>query len=337
MLYLAVVCFLLMSVSLGENAISIVIGDTWTDYTTCDDNEWHFSNGDPAVYSKRRNGGEDLVDYCHYGEWGGDDTTGGMRYAFTHFTLINADNTVHTGPVTVNVEARIWAFCNYQSTDRVEVSIYDEYTGDLSDNAMKLDFQNTYTRARTDWSKGKRDNTCFDTSSTYNWDDQASSTMPDWLNEVTCTTLGSGVSCYSDIKITEEVSGGVLGLKFSTSMTETIDTAAWAFSNIVISFPPSPPEHCCTGNHVNKKKSCSSLHEVRNCENKGCDWNVENSDICKMVCCRYADPMAKDANRKPKCKNINYYFPDRSECEGRLDCTISQCDRIGQMDGILNP
>jgi hypothetical protein len=301
------------------------------DYINCDHDEWDFANVDPNIHSAHRDAHDELVDTCHYGEWGGDAATGNS-FAFTYFTLTNADDSAHIESVIMNVEARIWGFCNFQNSDRIELVIYDEYTGDLLDDEMKLEYATRYSRQRTVWSKGKKDNSCSDANPLYNWDVKATAVMPDWLDQVSCTTLRSEVSCYTQLKVTEEITGGVLGLMFRTTMDDTIDMAAWAFSNIELSFPSV--ENCCVGTHSNPNKKCESLHEVRNCENKGCTWNA-NADVCNLDCCRYADSGAQD-NMKPKCKNINYYFPDRSECIDRDDCLVSQCDRIGQMDGILN-
>jgi hypothetical protein len=337
MLYFFTFLFFVSNVFGAHNPQSVTVGypNEWNDFEFCDHDEWTFENPDPLVHAVHRNGGEDLIDSCFYGEFSGDSETGN-HYGFTYFNLVDDTDTHVTSPVTIIVEARLWAFCDYQNSDRIELWVYDEYNEDIEDifSDLQLDFENNYDNSQLVYSIGKRDNTCFDANNVlFQWENELTDVAPDWYNEIECHSNNNKVSCYTDISIPVTVSGGVFGILFKTDMNQPITTAAWAYSNINLRFYDNGPDGmCCTGtrnDHPNK--SCGAFHEERNCVAKGCNWSEEEQ--CQITCCRFNDK--KRLNKeKPQCKSYNSppSNVNRNACNNREECDLTVCDVIGMGD-----
>lgn len=307
-------------------SITVGIGNEWTDFVFCDRTEWVFDSQDQTVYSAHRDGTKDLLSTCYYGEFAGAGPNEN-QWGFTYFNLVDNSGAPILGQVKIIVSARLWAFCNWQTTDRLNIKVFDQYNQDpaAADVQAKTNWNVNYGRSTEVYSIGKQDGTCFDNSNpALNWNHQAVSGAPDWYDVVPCVSSGSpGVSCYTDVSVPVTVEGGVLGLKFGTTMTEILDTAGYAWSNIRLSFEPPTATPCCTGIRNDRPhKSCSAFHEERGCKAKGCTWGT--ADECSIPCCRFSNPRKNNKN-KPQCKSFLL-----GQCETHPECVQSRCDAVGK-------
>lgn len=321
-------------------AHDVTLGEDWNDFTECDHDDWDFSNPDADIHAVHRDGGEDEITTCLYGEFGGDQDSG-VSWGFTFFDLYDNNNNRPDDDEenVVTVSLRMWAWCNWQNSDNFDVYIYDEYTGNNNAN-QKVDWENRYDNSARYMTKQKRDNTCNlngDPDDPFTWETQAEDGDPDWYQEVTCIEeQGNTASCWSDVEFNAVVTGPTFGLLFMTEMDDPPSRAQWAWSDISITFRQTPPPNtnpCCTGRRDDKpRKSCGAFHEMENCENKGCDWD-SNNPACMIDCCRFADRSRRN-KEKATCKDYNNP-PDntnRQACLRRDECDMTMCDVIGMGD-----
>jgi hypothetical protein len=328
MLYHLAVFACLFAATFGDhNPQSVEIGEPWSDFVFCDHDEWDFEHNDPNIHAIHRDGVEDMITYCYYGEFAGDGNEGN-NYAMTYLNFVDSNDDIYTGELTIMIHFRLWAWCNWRNSERIRVYAYDQYNRNPNqDNTDAKNNPNNYDNSQLLHEAGKRDNTCSDNNAIFDWDEQAVSGAPDWYDEVPC--VDGQVSCYRDVWITITFEGGVLGLRWETDMTETIETAAWAFSDVHVTWPPSPAPPCCTGTRDDKpNKSCGAFHEERNCENKGCDWSQDRQ--CQIPCCRF-DVQDGHNTEKPQCKSFNSppNNVNQQACNDEDACDMTVCDVIG--------
>jgi hypothetical protein len=307
---------------------TITKGGIWEDFLDCDHDEWYFENPDPVIHARHRDGFEDLIDTCYYGEWSGSGANENA-YGATQWSALDTDGVTPLNDFMLGISFRIWGFCDYEPADEIWVTLKDQWINDGADVADPSD--DLWGREREIFRETKNRDNCD------GWTQELTGAFePDWLDEVACTNNNQGVSCFYDFSETFSItSGSRFALRFETSLNNGWNNEAWAYSRIKLTIDPDDfaTEHCCTGTRSDKSsKSCSAFGEQTNCEAKGCIWNTEDIK-CRVPCCRKIDSSGKD---KPKCKTLS----DTLHLCGvnpRNDCEQTMCNCNGFWDGLNIP
>jgi hypothetical protein len=337
MLYVSVLLALLTLSQAQYEPIMLKRSIHWRDFVNCDDTSWYFDSVEPDTTSRHRDGTEDMTEgVCYRGEWSSDGTDGNVDvrnlWGGAQFAAFEDNEVTPINNFYVRIMGRMYGYCDWESSDDLYLEIRTQWTDDGDCPICGYD-DNYDTDPVTLFTIQKNRNNCD------GWSGQMTNANTDWLDEVECTTGNNGVSCYWDYDVVAEVTNGNrFELKWHADMNDGWDNEAWAFGDLHIDIVDIGPP-CCTGTRNDKPhKSCGAFHEQRNCEAKGCDWNVEDSSQCTLSCCRFADK-TKVNKEKPQCRDLNEppNFIDMDECNSRDECTVTECDVIGMSnngDGI---
>jgi hypothetical protein len=310
---------------------TLVRGEGWTDFELCDHGNWRFGNENPIVHAQHRDGGEDMIEYCYYGEWSGgnDDTDNDNLFGESQWQALDFNAIDPFEDFDLRVQARLWAFCDWEPNDQYSVYIRDQWIDEGIDGDDPTD--DNWGRTRTLITLDKNRNNCN------NWDSELNgSNEPDWLDEVECTNGNNGVSCYLNIDEIMSIDGSRFGIRFEADLNNGENNEAYAWSDIKLHVDPendiSGP--CCTGTRNDKpSKSCNAFGEQQNCQNKGCQWNIDAMK-CQINCCRKIDSSSKI---KPKCKTLTNSLEQLCGVDPRGDCDLRYCNCNGYRDGLNMP
>jgi hypothetical protein len=335
----AVVIGLLFSL-LGVNSLyypqNISAGGVWNDYYYCDQDQWAFSNPNPVVHARHKNGDSDLTEgMCYYGEWSGESNglfggTNDNYWGATQFFAFEADGRTPLLEFDLEISFRLFAYCDYEPRDQIWVVMKDEWISLGADPENLAD--DVWGRERDIVRMTKNRNNCD------GWTEELIGAYePSWLSDVACTNGNNGVSCYYDYTNITRIHGSRFGLRFQTDLDNGWLNEAWAYGALHLQINPHPttppPTTCCTGTRTDHpNKSCGAFHEQRNCEAKGCDWDSANA-ACEITCCRFDEKQIVN-KEKPQCKDYNFApnICDTVSCLKRDECSLSKCDIIGMGD-----
>lgn len=294
MIYTSLVVSLILSSVLSQYTPEEIIGDLnspWLDFLDCDHDKWEFANPDPGVHARHRDGFADATGgRCYYGAWSdsGSDVGGNSRanlWGEKQWIAVDIDS----GGFMLTITIRLFAFCDYETSDSITVWLKDMWEDNGADEDLLTD--DNWGRVREFTSVTKNRNNCV------GWDTQMTDNTVSWLDEVDCTNNNEGTSCYTDVVGTMAITkgndpnGNRFGLRIEADLNNGWANEAFAWSNIQFVINPTVDgdNPCCTGTRSDhpETKSCSAFGEQRNCENKGCEWSLE--DQCQYDCCRKDD------------------------------------------------